>query len=162
MTVKRLHDGFGIGEDCCVSGRHPMRAEDPPGVYLGANPESPSKGLFLAHYIAEEVAQKLGYPPLAVYEAQKELLDQQVAEISELERRLDEEVHSLQLKAVLTAVTNSKKDVVNAVEGYSSAVRARLGGGGSDAKSVEGAGVGSPDIAKGVSGSTRSGTQQAL
>lgn len=137
MAIKRLHAGFGIGQDSCISGSHPMREDDilrgTEGLYLGANPEAPATGLFITYWEADEIAQKIGFPHIAVYQEQKRLLDQQAAEIIELERLLDEDVHSLQLKSILTAVTNSKKDVLNAVEGYSAAVRARLGNSGSDA-----------------------------
>lgn len=133
MAIKRIHDGMGIGEDSCVSGVHPNRVEDPPGVYLGINPESPSKGLFLTFWEAMEVACKIGYPTIEVYEAQKALIDEQAAEIAELEHRLDSEIHNLQLKAVSTEIKNVKKEVLGEIVGLTSAIRARLGNSGSDA-----------------------------
>lgn len=139
MSVKRIHDQMGVGQDCCVSGRHPNLGSDEPGVYLGPNPEAPATGLFLAHYIAQEVAICLGYPTLEVYEQQKSLIDSQAMEVAELERRLDEEIHSLQLKAVSTEIKNTKKELLNALEGTTSAIRARLGNSRSDVGAPEGA-----------------------
>lgn len=126
MAIKRLHEGFGIGQDSCISGIHPMRPSDPPGVYLGRNPESLGMGLFITYWEADEIAQKIGFPHIAVYEEQKRLLDEQAAEIDDLKAQLNEEINDLQMKAILKAINNGNKDVLNAVEGYSSAVRARV------------------------------------
>lgn len=143
MAIKRLHEGFGVGEDSCVSGIHPMREEDlrrgQQGLYLGVNPESPSKGLFITYFEAEEIAGKIGYPLRVVYDEQKKLIDEQAAEIAELEHRLNVEVHSLQLKAVTTEIKNIKRDVLHEIEGLSVAIRARLGGGGSNVAATPGA-----------------------
>lgn len=145
MAIKRLHEGFGVGQDSCISGNHPMREDDllhgTEGVYLGANPESPSKGLFITFWEADEIAQKIGFPHIAVYGEQKRLIDDQAARIAELEHQLQNEIHSLQLKEVLKTVTKTNKEVLNAVEGYSSAVRARLGNSGSNADTPAGAAV---------------------
>jgi hypothetical protein len=126
MSIKRLHEGFGVGEDSCISGIHPMRASDPPGVYLGNNPESLSKGLYITYWEADEIAQKIGFPHIGVYEEQKRLIDQQAREIEDLKQQLNEEINTLQLKSIHTAIKNGNKDVLNAVEGYSAAVRARV------------------------------------
>lgn len=138
MAIRRLHEGFGIGQDSCVSGRHPMTEQDvlngTEGVYLGDNPESPATGLFLTYWDAEEVAQTIGYPPITVYEEQRRLIDEQALEIAELEHRLDSEVHNLQLKAVSTEIKNIKKEVLHEIEGLTDAIRARISSGGSDAK----------------------------
>jgi len=142
MAIKRLHEGFGVGQDSCISGNHPMREDDlvrgTEGVYLGPNPESPSKGLFITFWEADEIAQKIGFPHIAVYDEQKRLIDEQAQQIAELERLLSAEVHSLQLKAISTEIKNTKKELLNAVEGYSAAVRARLGNSGSDTVVVAG------------------------
>lgn len=138
MSIKRLHEGFGIGEDSCISGSHPMREDDilrgTEGVYLGANPESPSKGLFITYWEADEIAQKIGFPHIAVYGEQKKLIDEQAAQIADLEHQLQHEIHNLQLKAVSTQIKNSNKELLNALEGTTAAIRARLGDSGSDAK----------------------------
>jgi hypothetical protein len=143
MAIKRLHPGFGIGEDSCISGNHPMREDDvlrgTEGLYLGANPESPSKGLFITYWEADEIAQKIGFPHIAVYQAQKDLIDQQALEIAELERRLDSEIHNLQLKAVSTEIKNVKKELLREVEGLTAAIRARLGNSGSNVDALKGA-----------------------
>lgn len=136
MSIKRLHEGFGIGQDSCISGIHPMRPNDPPGVYLGVNPEAPATGLFITFWEADEIAQKIGFPHIGVYEEQKRLIDEQAREIEDLKQQLNEEINTLQLKAVHQAIKNGNKDVLNAVEGYSAAVRARVAVAGKAAGSV--------------------------
>lgn len=130
MAIKRLHSGFGIGEDSCISGSHPMREDDilrgTEGVYLGANPESPSKGLFITYWEADEIAQKIGFPHIAVYAEQKRLIDEQADIIAELESKLEHEIHSLQLKAVTTQIKNGNKELLSALEETLAAVRNRV------------------------------------
>lgn len=143
MAIKRLSPGFGIGQDSCVSGRHPMTEQDvlngTEGVFLGNNPEAPATGLFLTFWEADEVAQCIGFPHITVYEEQKRLIYEQAVQIADLERQLDEEIHSLQLKAVSTEIKNTKKELLNALEGTTSAIRARLGSSRSDTDAPKGA-----------------------
>lgn len=135
MPIKRLYEGFGVGEDSCVTGRFPMTEQDilngTEGVYLGVNPESPSKGLYLTFWEADDVAQAIGFPSITVYDEQKKLIDEQAQTIADLEHQLQNEIHNLQLKAVATQIKNGNKELLNAFEGTMAAVRARLGDGGS-------------------------------
>lgn len=141
MAIKRLHEGFGIGEDSCIGGSHPMREDDiirgTEGVYLGPNPESPSKGLYITFWEADEIAQKIGFPHIAVYDEQKRLIDEQALQIADLENQLQHEIHNLQLKAVATLVKNGNKELLNALEGTAAAIRARLGDSGSNPTPAE-------------------------
>jgi hypothetical protein len=143
MAIKRLYEGFGVGQDSCISGSHPMREDDirsgTEGVYLGPNPEAPATGLFITYWEADEIAQKIGFPHIAVYGEQKRLIDEQAARIVQLEEALEYEVQSLQLKEVLKAVTTSEKKVLNAVESYRAAVGARLGNSGGNTDAPKGA-----------------------
>jgi hypothetical protein len=137
MSMKRLYSGFGVGEGSCVGGDNPMYASDiengTEGVYLGVNPESPSKGLYLTFWEADTIAQLIGFPHIAVYEEQKKLIDVQAQQLADLEEVLNREVHSLQLQAVMKEIRKGNKEILNALEGTLSAVRARLGADGTDA-----------------------------
>lgn len=135
MSITRLHEGFGVGQDSCVSGRHPMTEQDilsgTEGVYLGRNPASLGEGLFLTFWEADEIAQKIGFPHIEVYHEQTRLVDEQARRIAELEHQLNAEVHNLQLKAVSTQIKNSNKEILSVLEDTLAAVRARLGDSGS-------------------------------
>lgn len=136
MAIKRLYEGFGVGEDSCVEGRNPLTEQDiragTEGVYLGPNPESPSKGLFLTYWEADEVAQKIGFPHIAVYAEQKLLIDQQAQEIADLKHQLENEVHSLQVEAVAKEIRKSNKELLGEIQSYNAAARARIGDSGSN------------------------------
>ena len=138
MSIKRLHEGFGIGQDSCVEGRHPMTDADiaagTEGVYLGRNPESPSKGLFLTYWEADAVAQAIGFPHIAVYAEQKKLIDEQAQKIEDLEVALTEAVHTLQFEEVTKTIRKGNKEIIGALEATLGAVRARLGADGTDAR----------------------------
>lgn len=139
MAIKRLHEGFGIGQDSCISGTHPMRPEDPPGLYLGRNPAALGEGLFITYWEACEIATKIGYPMPEVYEQQKAEIDAQAQEIAALQQQLQSEVHDLQLKAVSTEIKNVKKEILGALEDTLSAVRARVAPAGGTAVARSGA-----------------------
>jgi hypothetical protein len=130
MSVKRLHEGFGIGEDSCISGRHPMTEADlaagQQGVYLARNPESPSKGLYVTFWEADDIAQAIGYPGIGVYEEQKKLIDDQAQRIAALEDQLNNEINSLQLLAFMKEVRKGNKEVLGALEATLAAVRSRV------------------------------------
>jgi hypothetical protein len=80
--MDRLSEAHNVTGDCLVSRRFPMRAEDPPGIYLGR--DSVGKNVYLDYWTALEIAQMVGYPPLEVVEQLKEDNDALVAGNAEL------------------------------------------------------------------------------
>jgi hypothetical protein len=143
MNIQRLHEGFGVENDSCIQGRHPMTAEDlranTQGVYLGPNPQDPYHTLYLTYWEAEEVAQKIGLPQVTVYQEQKRLLDEQAQTIADLKEQLEFEINSLQVEAVAKEIRKSHKELLGEIQSYNGAVRARIGNSGSAAGVAQGA-----------------------
>ena len=143
MEIQRLTAAHTVANDSCIDGRMPMTEQDikdgTEGVYLGINPQDPMHLLYLTYWEADEVAQKLGFPHIAVYKEQKRLLDEQAQTIADLEHQLDNEIHSLQVEAVAKEIRKSHKELLSEIQSYNGAVRARIGSGGSAAGSAEGA-----------------------
>lgn len=132
--ITRLKPGEMIAEDdSFVSGIHPMRESDPPGFFLGYNPDVPGKPMYITWWDATEIATKMGYPMPEVYEAQLAHIDEQARYIAELEQTLNGAVNDLQMKGIMKAIQNTKKETLDAIQGYAAAVRARTGDVGSDA-----------------------------
>lgn len=86
--MKRLHPGHNVLGDCIVSKTFPMRAEDPPGIYLGR--DSVGKPVYITYWTAIEIAQMVGYPPLEVVEQLQEDYDSLNVEHSECAANIEQ------------------------------------------------------------------------
>lgn len=133
MSIIRLTHDNTHATDSIISGRSPIKPEDPPGFMLGRHPELEYFPVCITYWEGVEIANMLGYPSAEVYEAQLAQIDEQAQQIADLQVALNESVNSLQLQAVAKEVRKGNKEILHALEATLGAVRARVSGAGSDA-----------------------------